>query len=201
MLSDTEIANLAIRHLGTGKEISNLTTGNSQEAGAMRRYFETARNQAFGAFPWPFATKFVTLALIATDPTTEWGFSYGYPSDAQRLIRICSGIRNDSHQSRVRYRIVHGAAAREIYTDEENAVAEFILRVTDTQRFPDDFIMAFSFKLAFLAAPSLTAGDPFKLQERMDFYYQREISKARADAANEEVPDETVESEFVRVRE
>lgn len=201
MPSDTEIANLAIRHLGTGKEISSLETGNSEEAGALRRYFDTARDQALAEFPWPFATKFFTLNLITADPTTEWGFSYGYPSDAERIIRICSGIRNDTHQSKVRYRIVYGASAREIYTDEENAVAEYIFRVTDTQRFPTGFVMALSFKLAFLAAPSLTAGDPFKLQERMDFYFQREISKARADAANEEVPDAAPASEFERVRE
>lgn len=201
MPSNTEIANLAIGHLGTAKEISNLTTGSSQEAKVMRRYFTTARDQTFRAFPWPFATKFVALALIASDPTTEWGYSYGFPSDAERFRRILSGVRNDTHQSKVRYRIVHGAAAREIYTDEEDAVAEFIFRVTDTQRFPSDFVMAFSFKLAFLAAPSLTAGDPFKNQERMDFYFQREISKAQADAANEEVPDAEPASEFERVRE
>lgn len=200
MPSDTEIANIAISHLGTGKDIANLTTGSSQEAKVMRRFFEAARDKVLGDFPWPFATKFVALGLIASNPTDEWAFSYGYPSDAVRLNRIRSGVRNDSLQSRVPYKIVHGASAREIYTDQEDAEAEFTFCVTDTGRFPMDFVMAFSYYLAELAAPRLTAGDPFKLQERMDQFYQREITNAWANAANEEKPDERVDSEFVRVR-
>jgi hypothetical protein len=201
MPSDTEIANLAITLLGTGKRIGNLTTENSPEANAVNVFFTTARDKAFEDFPWPFATRFVALALIEEDPTTEWNYSYGYPSTAVTFRRILSGVRNDSHQSKVRYRIVYGTSAREIYTDEENAVAEFTFRVTDTGRFPPSFVLAFAYKLAELIAPALTGGDPFDRETKMKNKYHEAISEAWANAANEEVPDEAVASEFERERE
>jgi len=201
MASDTEIANLALSHIGIGKEIANLTTENSEEAGAARRFFNTSRDEVLRDFPWPFATEFRTLALITEDPTDEWRFSYAYPSDAVRMVRLKSGIRNDNLQSKVRYKIVRGVSGREIYTDEEDAEAEFTFRETDTQRFADDFVMAFSYKLAIRIAPRLTRGDPFKLQERVFRFYTMEIAKAQATALNEQEDDKIPESEFIRVRE
>ena len=200
MPSNTEIANLAISHLGTGKDIENLTTGNSPEAKAMRRFFETARDKVLEDFPWPFATKFVALGLIKESPTTEWAYSYGFPADAIRFVRILSAQRTDSRQSEVKYKIVHGASAQELYTDKEDAWAEFTFRVTDTARFSPSFVVALSHLLAKLAAPRLTRGDPFKQQERQKIFYQEAISEAWANAANQERPDEGVESELVRAR-
>lgn len=201
MPSDTEIANIAISNLGTGKDIANLTTEDSEEANAVRRFFNTSRGEVLRDFPWPFATEFRALGLITEDPTDEWRYSYGYPSDALRLIRILSGIRNDSRQSMASYKIVHGSSGKEIYTDQEDAEAEVTLQVTDTQRYPSDFVMALSYKLAYRIAPRLTRGDPFKLQERMFHLYQMEIVKAQASAINEQQRDEPQDSEFIRTRE
>ncbi len=201
MASDTEIANLALSHIGIGKEIANLTTENSQEANASRRFFVPSRDEVLRDFPWPFATRFVTLGLIEDDPTEEWDFSYGYPSDAVRMVRLLSGIRNDNRQSKVSYKVVSGNSGREIYTDLEDAQAEFTFRETDTQRYPPDFVMAFSYKLAMRIAPRLTRGDPFKLQDRVLRFYMAEIAKAQATSANEEQVDEAPDSEFIRTRE
>src|SRR5438046_2758921 len=93
--STTEIANMAISLIGIAKEIANLDSENSAEAKACRRFFANVRDTVLGDFPWPFATKFATLSLVQTDPNDDWGFSYNYPSDALKIRRILSGIRND----------------------------------------------------------------------------------------------------------
>lgn len=199
-MSETDIANMALGHLGIGKEIANISTERSQEALACNRYYEIARDTTLRAFPWPFATKFRDLAVVEENPTDEWAFSYRYPVDCFMVRRVLSGSRNDSRQGRVPYKIGQDASGMLIYTDETDATIEHTVRVTDATRFPDDFVLALSFKLAALCATRITAGDPFKLGDKAEAYFKRTISDAQADAANEEQPDELPESEFIAGR-
>lgn len=198
--SNTEICNLAISHLGSTDEIDDLETDSTPEAAACQRYYEQARAQVLRDFPWPFATKFRTLDLIEEEPTDEWGYSYRYPSDCLILRRILSGSRNDARQTRVAYRIAKDDDGKLLYTDMEEALAEYTEDMTDVTLFPPDFVMALSFRLASYIAPRLIAGDPFKLGDRAVKYYFAEIASARAQALNEEQPDEEPLSEFERAR-
>lgn len=201
MSSVTEIANLALSHLGTGKEITALTTENSAEARAVRRFYETTRDAILRDFPWPFATKTFTLGLVESTPTTEWDYSYTYPSDCIYFRRILSGIRNDTRASRIPYRIIHADASSLIYTDEQNAVSEYTMRVTDSARFSADFVMALSWRLASYMAARVTAGDRFRLGEKAMKFYLFELGKAQANASGEEQPEIAIESEFITGRE
>ena len=201
MASSTEIANLVLGHLAVGKDIGNLETESSTEARVIRRYYAAARDATLRDYAWPFATKFVALALVEEEPTTEWGFSYRYPSDCLEIRRILSGVRNDSRQSRAPYKIGQDSAGLLLYTDEEDAQVEYTMRETDPQRFPPDFMLAFSFYLAMLTAPALTAGDQFKLGERAGKLYAFEIGRAASRGFNEEQPEEPPEAEAIRGRE
>lgn len=201
MSSSTEIANLALSHLGVSKEIANLETENSAEANACRRFYEISRDATLRDFPWPFATKFVALGLVAEDPTDEWKFSYRYPSDCLRLRRLLSGNRTDHRQSRASYKITRDSSGLLLYTDLEDAELEYTLKETDTGRFPSDFTMALSLRLAAYIAPRVAEEDPFQLGQRALQLYQFELSRAQASALNEEQPDEDPQSEFIRGRE
>ncbi len=200
--SDTEIANLALAHLGVAKEIANLETENSQEARTIRRLWDTALDEMVRAFPWPFLTKIDTLTVVEEDPNEEWAYSYTYPTDCTAFRRILSGARTDTRQSKIPYRIISdGAGGRLILTDEEDAEGEWTLPASDdVTSWPSDFVQAFSLKLAFLGAPQLTAGDPFGLGRRAAQLYEIAMSRAAGTAANEEQPDEEPESEFDRAR-
>jgi hypothetical protein len=200
MPSKTEIANLALNHLAHSKAIANIELDGTNEARAIRRVFDLALEQTLREFPWPFATKQVQAAKIADDPTTEWAVSYGYPSDALFLRRILSGRRMDTRQSAQSYVVVRGTAGQEIHTDCEEAVLQYTVRETDPNRYPPDFTMAFSYRIAWLIAPVLTKGDPFRLQDRVFSLYRREIAMASAAAFNEEQRDEQPFSEFSRER-
>lgn len=200
-MTKTEIANMAVSHTGSGKEIGDLDTERSQEASACRRFYDIARKQTLKDYWWPFTSTTVALALVEATPTAEWAFSYRYPANCLEIRRIPSGIRNDSEQSRTKFKIGRDLTGFLIYTDKEDAEVEFTFDEEDTDRYPADFIMALSLRLAVYIAPRLTAGDPFKMGDRARALYTQEISKAAANAENEENPDQRPDSEFIRARE
>ena len=202
MSSPTVICNMALGHLGVGKEIAALTTENSQEARSCRRFYEMARDSVLEAYPWPFATKRVTLGLIEADPNDEWGYSYTYPSDCVAMRRILSGIRDDSVDTRTPYKIEKNGTAKVIYTDKEDAILEYTYRNTATEEYSAQFMLCLSLRIAAYIAPSITAGDPFKVGERALKLYHYELGVARMNAGNEESPDPTQpEAESIRARE
>lgn len=199
-VSVTDICNMALSHLGIGKEIGNVETDDDEEAAAFNRFYETTRDEMLRDFPWPFAMVTTDLGLVEEDPTTEWAYSYRYPSNSLKLKRIFSGIRNDNIDSRIPYRITRDDGGLLIYTDIEDATMEYIFRETDTGRFPPEFITALSFMMAFKMAPRLTRGDTAKLGTRSFEAAMLWINKAKANASGEEVPEKSPESEFIRAR-
>lgn len=204
MSSTVQICNLSLRHLGISKEIASLTE-RSNEAAACNRFYEPTRDMVLRGFPWPFAKKSVTLGLVTDSddddhPTTEWDYSYRYPTDCAIALRIESGIRNDTRQSRIPFEIYQDESARLIYTDQENAVLQYTKNETNSERYTPDVVMALSFLLAYYIAPSLTAGDPFKLGVRAFNSYLATLDQAKAAASNEAQAEEVPDAESIRAR-
>ncbi len=201
MVSKTEICNLALRHVGSGKTIEDFDTDPSEEGRACRAHFQIVFNIVLEDAPWPFARKFATLALISEKPTTEWLYSYGYPTDCAWFKRILSGDRNDSQESRVKYIFAYGNAGREIYTDQQEAVAEYTVRVPNTERLPSSMMNAFALRLAMTLFPALSANGSDKAFNRLVKLYDFEIAKARSGAFNEEQPDDAPPTPSIAARE
>lgn len=200
MATQVGICNLALSHLGISKEIGNLETDRSEERAACWRYYDEALKNMLRDYPWPFTTAIATLALVTTNPNTEWSYSYRYPIDCLSVRRVLSGIRNDTRQSKVSYKIAQDSGGRLIFTDQENAEIEYTINADNPEFYPPDFTLAFSFYLAFLIAPRVTGGDQFKLGERAIKAYIMELSKAVSRGTNEEQNEEPVEAEFIRAR-
>lgn len=210
--TDTLVNNMALAHVGSVKFIQNLDSDASAEAIISRSFYYSTRDEVLRAFPWGFATKFATLQLVQTAPTSEWAFSYRYPSDCLLFRRICSGLRTDNRQSRVSFKIGKDSQGQLILTDWQNAVqsttgnpvlvpdCEYTFQAYDTQYWPSDFIQALSWKQAFYIAPAFFKGDPFQLRTFAEQQYEKALSEARAANANEEQPDMVPDSEFVRAR-
>lgn len=199
--SETVIANMALSHLGVGKQIASLTES-SEEARACNLFYEPTRDELLRSAPWPFAKKQDSLAVVETDPTDEWGYSYTYPTDCLMIRRLCSGTRNDSRQTRVPYQLYYSESSTLIYCDlaEADFIIEYTVRVENTSRFQPDFDMALSYLLASRISPRLSKGDPFKVGDRALKLYGMAYSIASANAFNEEQAEEDVVSEFERSR-
>jgi len=192
---------MALSHIGVGHEISDVDTEKSEEAEAVLTFYDATRELIQSDFPWPFLTKSASLALVANDPTTEWKYSYRYPSDALKIRRIFSSVRNDYRQSRIPYLIYQDSTGKLIYTDCEDAVMEYSSKLDEEDKWPADFSLTFSYLLASYIAPRLTKGDPFKMRETALKLYQAHLSMAEQRSMNEEQHEEVPESEFVRARE
>lgn len=200
MASKTEIANLAISHLGIGKEIANIENEQSQEAAACRRFYETAKEATLSDLDWSFATKEAVLNLIEETPEGEWLYKYIYPSDCVNMRRIVSGFRVDTQSTRLPFKVSSEGTQKVIITDKEDASAEYTRNVNDPNLFSAEFTLALSFRLASYIAPRLTGGDPFKMKEEMLLQYELELGKAKKKNMNEETPDTKPESEFITTR-
>lgn len=201
--SNTEIANMAISHLGVGVDIADLDTEDSQEAIACRRFYEPARKATLRDFPWPFATAFADLALVETTPDEideEWAYSHRYPSSCLKIRRIVSGVLPETRQSRIPYQEARDSTGKLIYSNYLTPRVEFTYDESTVSRFDDDFVLAFSLRLAAYVAPRLTSGDPFKLGLRALQLYMSHVGMAQATAVNEQQDREEPESEFIRAR-
>lgn len=200
--TSTVIANLSLSHLGINKAIANLANERSAEANACRQFFAITVTQVLEDYWWPFATGFKKLPLIGRCPTREWRFSYGYPSDCLKIRRVLSHRRTDTRQSRIPFKRVADIAsdAQFVYTDKECAEIEYTVINPASATWSADFIMAASLRLAANIAALITAGDPFKLKERVMLAYGNELLKAQDNAAQEEQVDQEAEAEWIRIR-
>jgi hypothetical protein len=196
----TKICNLAISHLGSSKTIANYETERSSEANVCREYFDIAVDEVLQGFHWPFATKIAALALIEEDPNSEWGYSYAYPVDCMNIRRILSGSRDDSKDTEVKFKIYGNDTAKVVYTDKEDAEAEYTVQITDPARWSADFAMAMSFLLAAYIAARITGGDPFKKGAQAYQMFLAKMPKAEARSANEQKYERDPASEFERAR-
>ena len=188
-MTNTQIANLALRHLGATKLIADLDSEDSKEARAVRSFYDLALDEMLRAAKWGFATTHVDLSLVDEDPTDEWAYSYAYPSNCLMIHRIMSGARNDSRETRVPFQVIYSANQTLIYTDMEDASVEYTYRVSETARFTPEFTSAFAMLIAAYIAPNMTAGDPAKFGERALGLYQLAFARAAAMSRNEEQPD------------
>lgn len=206
MASNTDIANLALLHLGFGKTIQNLDTERTAEANACRIFYDTALDIILCNFDWPFAGKKAALGLVETftnPETDEWKYSYQYPSDSLNFRKIYTPyVRNTNMQTRIPYRIFNAteSAGKLIFTDQEDAIGEYTVRMTSVDLFPADFKMAFSYLLAAYIAPSITNGDNPGLANNMLQMAQFFGTQATARNANEEKEEEIPQSEFIQAR-
>lgn len=199
--SSTEICNIALSHLGVSKRIQSLDTDVGQEAVSCRQFYEIARDEVLEDFQWPFAQVREYLALVEEDPTTEWLYSYQYPSSASNLIIIPSGAIVDSVSTLIPFQVVYGDSGKLIYTNQQDAEIIYTKKVTDVSRFSAKFVMALSLKIAGYIAATVTGGDPFNLKEKADRSYERIIREAQRNALNEQIRNVLPDSEFITSRE
>ena len=200
MASKTEIANMAISHLGIGATITNLDSDTSQEAQACRVFYETAKKATLKGHDWSFAWKEATLNLVEENPVEEWSYSYRYPSDAVSIRRIVSGFQCDTLDTVVPYTISSDSSGKLIYTDREEAKVQYTIDANNVDLYTPRFTLALSFQLAYYIAPRITGGDPFKAKADMLAQYKMEIGEAAENNMNEERRGRRPDSEFVSTR-
>lgn len=202
MASKTSICNMAISHLGIGKEIAILDTDKSDEAEACRRFYNIVRDGVLRSSAWPFARRRAQLQLVSqnTASTDEWCFTYKCPADCLKVLKIQSGLTFDTRQSRVPYVMESIDSGSVIMTNMPDAIIHYIKREEQVDRYPADFSLAFSLLLAYYIAPRVAGGDPFKRGDAAKARYDEQITVAQANSFNEQQMPEDPEGELTRAR-
>lgn len=117
----THICNLALRHIGVSRRLTDVDTDGTANALACLDFYEDALQDVLRAHRWPFATKYALMFWLEDSPTSEWGYSYMYPADCLKIRRLRSGARPGLERAdqRVPYRKVFGNS-----TADRDGIAE-----------------------------------------------------------------------------
>lgn len=200
-LTNVQISNIALSYLGVGREISSLTgSDTSAEAQACRRFYDVSRERLLRDFDWSFARRIATLSLVGTAPNENWAYSYRYPSDALKIIKILNGSLVETRQTRQPFEIGGDDTFKLIFTDMTEASAIYVKDMTTTSSFPTDFCMALAALMAFYMAPRLAGSSYQQVQKNMLDLYVWESSRAVANQKTEDQLSEDPDSEFIRGR-
>lgn len=193
----TQLINMALARLGHTKLITDVSTEVTVEATLARMFYDDVVNAVLRAFPWPFATRYATLAALAgtqTVPVNEdWTYSYRAPADqlfVRRFVRRGTGLRRTYDPDPVTFRMGTDATGDLIYTNAEavDALVEYTARPVCAATAGDElFRSAVAWRLAHELAPGLSKDDNrAKLAWAM---YERQIEIAKTVGANEQEPD------------
>lgn len=201
MATKTQIVNLALQRIGCSQFVANADSEDSTEARAARLAFDDERDYALRSFPWPFATAYATLGLVAGSSSSrvnyDWTFAYRHPPDCLEARRI---VTPNGRKETVppAFRIGRDSQGRLIYTDQEQAQLEYTIRIADAVEFDALFVSALAWRLAHVLAPALSRIEG-KTEDALKMFLF-DLSRAEAGAMNEGQSDEPPEAEWIRAR-
>lgn len=142
MISEVGIVNIALARLGESP-IQSFEEG-SVPANMAKVFYDPARRAVLRAYDWGFSVKNARLAKLAETPV-DFRFAFALPADCLRVIRLRrKGVPDFSDGCDIRFVVRSGT----LFSDEAEAVLEYVADVEDTALFDDKFIEALGYKLA-----------------------------------------------------
>lgn len=195
MSSEVEIGNMALGGIGVSHEISSLAEASS-EAEQVNRFYAATRNELLRDLSPQFARRYVALALVASEPNDDWAYSYRYPSDCLRALRIVDGNRVQT--ARIPWEIASDTSGKLIYTDQDDAKLRYIARIEDPEQFDPSFVEVLYWKLAWKLATPLSRSK----SERDHAFEMYRVARSIANAndGNEGERDNDPDAESIRAR-
>jgi hypothetical protein len=201
-----QIANLALQRIGVSKRITDLVNEQTQEASAVRLTYTEDLSKTLREFPWPFATRYATLVLVAGTATVpvngDWQYSYRVPANMMFARRIVNpaGTKRNFDADPVKFRLGADDTGQLIYTDQVGPVElEYTIRPTCAASSGDAlFRDALCWRLAASLAPTLSRD-----AERQKFclmMYENAKAIARVPGANEGQQDKAGDADWITGR-
>ena len=197
-ISEVDIANMALDHIGEGKSIESLDQPDNEEAAKIRRWYDPSRQQTLEGFDWSFARKRQDLALSDEPGTLEWAFRYQYPIDCVAMRRLTNpwGYVPDD----IPYTIeTHPfRQTKTILTNLEDAEGVYTFNLQNTSLMPMMFVNTFALCLAMNIAYPLTQRR--QLVGDLKQEYAMAVMAASAYSANESQEQQHRDASWVRAR-
>lgn len=202
MAGQVDIINMAYGKLAQDRGISSLAD-QTKEARTATRVWDTVRDIVLEARNWPFALKAEALALDAEAPQPGWLYRYSVPAECLTLKAVVdeAGLRSQRHLSGLcepdylahlkrsgayDYDMAYGANGTSILSDLPQAYAVYVMRVTDTGRFPAHFIDALACRLAAELAPPIIGEQGLRVRQTiLERDYMAALSLAAEHSMNQ----------------
>ncbi len=159
MASEVDISNLALARLGASATISSFKPPDgSPHAEHCARFYPIARNTLLEMHAWGFATRRVALAPVA-NTSSQWTYAYAGPSSVQSYLNIFDPDAPDDSDPKP-FIVEADANGNDIvYTNQENAVLQYVITITDPTKFSALFTDALAWLLASYIAGPIIKGD------------------------------------------
>lgn len=198
-----QIINMALSHLGQTKITqAQLDAVVIPSAVSMDLFYEPCRDEVLGESPWPFATVTETLSAVSSSTLTdcEYSYIYTYPTSTVSAIWYVfnEATFSDKEGQEFVVKYVPSLGERFIFSNLDEAIAEYSYKVTNPLLWSFKFIMAFSYRLAAETCVSIT-GDTGKAIELMNVY-NAALGEAKRVAATERVKKPKVSSKYIESR-
>ncbi|MBD1601987.1 hypothetical protein [Pseudomonas typographi] len=208
MPSVVDICNMALSRIGNSQRINALTEASIQ-AEQCSLFYEPSRDFVLRDYPWAFATAFVSLAQVSTNPDPEYPYCYSMPTDCLKARRIVNEAFPEGYWPfperierpripRIGFRIINGSSGRLISTSVSPATLEYTIKVDSPELFDPIFVSALAWRLAGQIAPAI-AKDA-NVAQTCEQMYRSEIAGAAAAMLNEGANDYVPESSFISGR-
>ena len=162
MQADTTICNLALSHLRTTDQITNVQHEDSTEARQCRLHWVPVVKEVLRAYPWRFAMGRWTLggASETDKPLFGWDYAYKLPTECLRVVGVYGADQREMNGP--------GLWEKEGNCILSNEVAPLYIKGTqlidDTNLFDSSFVNALSLRLAAQIAPGVGES---KLQSKL----------------------------------
>lgn len=183
MPSEVDIVNLALSHLGDDASVSSISPPEaSTQAQLASQYYPIARKALLEMHPWGFATKRDTATAMTTE-NDQWDYAYAIPSNCVKVISVIApGSVYDDYAQKMPFAVEARAdGTLQILTNQVEAEIVYIDNVTNTNKFPALFILAFARLLASYLAGPIIKGDVGRKESVGHLQiFQSEFAKAAA---------------------
>jgi len=181
MTSEVDISNLALAHLGDSATVTSLNPPEgSSQAEHCSRFYPIARDSLLEQHDFKFNTRYAAGALLTEEPLIIWTYAYSMPSNAMRVIGVYAPATQTDPSAYVAPGYVSLGAepygsgvpvpqpfdtatladgSTVIYTNQEDAVLQYTIRVTDSAKFSALFVDTLSWYLASYMAGPIIKGE------------------------------------------
>jgi len=170
MPSETDIANLALQHLGESR-INSIEDTGDKVSRTCKVNFSQARDEALQSARWGCAKTQTALSKISAAPLYKWRAAYHLPSDFIRLIEIEGedAWTPKEYFDRQGKTLLIGRGCDEDEDMPETINIEYIRREEDTTFFDPLLVESMAMLLAMKCARALTGSDSKQAELRKEY--------------------------------
>lgn len=176
--TDTDVANIALDHLGLPR-ISDIDDTNNNSAIKCKFHFDDSRKLYLREAAPAFARKEKALAIEAgeTLPSEKYDYVYEYPSDCLGVREIWNTAGKDAPAIIFEIGAHSNKISKTILTDQEDAILIYTTDIENLNMFSHDDIEALAYLLAWKVAMPLTRKRELRIEMQQNFNISLALAK------------------------